>query len=171
MQRETSIDTLEVYNQKSLKWKTIIALLLFIIAAIRLTILIISKDYWTNFKPASIFWLILLPLLVTGIFYYSKSLYYNKQVQLKIDQNGIWTPTCKTWFWKDIWYFSTSNESNGKYRINFLQIKLKDDVNDKKNSLLLPIDNYDKSKEEIRSIIEKYAALNNVQDLGDEIKN
>lgn len=171
MQKETTIETFEVHNDKSLKWKTIIALLLFIASAIRLSVLFISKDYWTNFKPSSILWLTLLPIVIIGVVYYSKYLYYDNQVQLKIDQTGIWTPTCKTWLWKDIWYFSTSNESNGKYRINFLEIKLKDGINDKKNSLLFPLDNYDKPKDEIRGIIEKYASLNNIQDLGDEIKD
>ena len=92
MQKETTTETLEVHNDKSLKWKTIIALLVLIFAAIGLSVLIISKDYWTNFKPSSILWLTLLPIVIIGIVYYSKYLYYNKQAQLKVDQNGIWTP-------------------------------------------------------------------------------
>ncbi len=57
-------------------------------------------------------------------------------MQIKIDQTGIWTPTYKTWLWKDIQYFSTSIERNGKYSINFLELILNDGINDKKNSLL-----------------------------------
>jgi len=33
------------------------------------------------------------------------------------------------------------------------------------------LDNYDKPKEQIRKFLERYAALNNIQDLGHEIIN
>ena len=169
MQKETELDSLEVRNYSSLKWKTIIALLLCAATLTSIIVQISSKNFWLHFKPSSMFYFVALSITTWGIIYYSQSLYYDKWIQLKIDKDGIWTTKYKTWLWNDIWYFSTSDEKDGNDRINFLEIKLKDGVNDERNSLLLPLDNYDKSKEEIRSILEKYAALNNVQDLGHEI--
>ena len=171
MQKETDIESLIVRNYRSLKWKTLVALLLCVGTTISIIVQITSKSFWIHFKPLSVYYFTSLALMVLGIIYYSKSIYYDKWVQLKIDKEGIWTPKYKTWLWNDIWYFCTSDERDGDDRVNFLQIKLKDGMNDEKNSLLLPLDNYDKSKEEIRSIMEKYAALHDVKDLGNNVVN
>jgi len=171
MQKDFDIDSLEVRNYSSLKWKTLIALFLCVTTVTSIMIKIFSKNFWLNFKPSFIFYFVALAITVLGIIYYSKSLYYNKWIQLKIDKVGIWTPKYKTWHWKDIWYFNTSSEMIGNGRVNFLYIKLKDGVDDQNNSLTIPLDNYDKSKEDIRSFIEKFATIHGVQDLGDEVIN
>lgn len=171
MQSQTDIESLEVRNYKSLKWFALFALILFIVIVISLVILFTSKDFWNNFQPYYLYLLTAgFPISIIAVIGYTRLLYYNKKIQLKIDKYGIWTPTNKTWLWKDIWYFYTTNEPDGSDRINFLIIKLKDGVNDEKNSLTLPLDNYDKSKKEIRTLLEKYAALNGVEDLGDDVK-
>jgi hypothetical protein len=168
---EIEKDSLEVRNYSSLKWKALIALIVCIATTAAIIIKFSSKDFWGYFKPSSMYYFYVLFIAIIGVIYLSRTLYYDKSIQLKIDREGIWTPTYKTWNWKDIEYFSTSTESNGVDPINFLEVRLKDGVNDEKNSLLFPLDNYDKSKKEIRSLIAKYARLNNVQDLGDETEN
>jgi hypothetical protein len=171
MDTRTNAGSLEVRNYKSLKWKELIALAVCITTVALLIINFSSKDFWLHFKTSSTYYFIVLAIMTIGIIYFTRALYYDRWIQLKIDKDGIWTPKYKTWYWKDIEYFSTSNENDGGNSIHFLEVRLKDGVNDEKNSLLLPLDNYDKSKEEIRNLIAKYAGLNNVQDLGDETKN
>ena len=172
MQRNTELESLEVRNYSSLKWKTLIVLLLFIAATISIIIQIASKDFWIHFKSSSVYYFIGLVIMIFGIIYYSKSLYYDKELQLKIDNEGIWTPKYKTWKWEDIWYFNTKDEFTGNGdRLNTLEVKLKEGTKNGKEYLLFPLDNYDKPKEQIRKILERYAALNNIQDLGHEIIN
>ena len=169
MQISTVVETIEARNYKSLKWKTLVVLLLFIPIAISITVQICSKNFWITFKPHYFYALIVLAVIIWGIIYYSKSLYHNKELQLKIDKNGIWTPKYKTWKWKDVWYFNTTDEYVGKgERLYTLEIKLKDGMNEGKDYLILPLDNYDIPKEEIRSALEKYAAQYDIKDLGHE---
>jgi hypothetical protein len=169
MQNMTVLDTLEVRNYKSLKWKTLIVLLLFITVAISGIIQIFSKNFWTAFKFYYVHALFLFAVIIWGIIYYSKSLYYDKELQLRIDKYGIWTPKYKTWDWKDIWYFNTTDEYVGKGdRLYTLEIKLKEGINEGRDYLILPLDNCDIPKEHIRSVLEKYAVMYGIKDLGHE---
>jgi|GEM_PF-2217595 len=170
MQKETQIQSLEVRNSKYIKWAIPFALLVSIVISIFIIKGILSKKFWLDFQPLSLGTFALLVALIWGIIYYSKSFYYEKQIQLKINKDGIMIINNQTLLWDDIWYFNTKDENMGRGgRLNTLEIKLKEGVDYKKDFFEFPLDNYDKSKEEIRSIIEYYAAIHDVKDLGHEI--
>ena len=66
--------------------------------------------------------------------------------------------------------FKYKQRRNGKYRLNFLQKILKDGINDNKNSMTFPLDDYDKSTAAFRTFKQKYAfSLDVIQDFGQTV--
>lgn len=171
MTNSTDLYCLEVHNEKTLKWKRLLAIVLFSIAGISIIIQLFFNKFWASFRPLYLNAVWILGLVVYGIVHWSKSVFELNKVVLRIDKDGIWTPKYGLWQWPDIWYFNTIDENVGRgERINFLEVKLREGINDGKDYLLFSLDDYDVHKEQIRAAFEKYAALYGINDLGHKVK-
>jgi hypothetical protein len=116
-----------------------------------------------NFGKLPMF-LMLTAWISLSIFYY-----FDKRVKVRIDSDGIWSKKNGLVSWNDIWYFSSTG-----YKTQYdgdlfkLRIKLKDTEERLDKEEILKFQRMDKKFDEIRPIVEYYAAKYQIQDLGQE---
>jgi hypothetical protein len=97
---------------------------------------------------------------------------FDKRIKLRIDKNGIWTIRNNNIFWGDIWYFSSGvYKMRTQANIYYFKVRLRDTETTVDKEIKIRLQRMDKAFEDIRSVIEYYAAKNNVYDMGHEVKN
>jgi hypothetical protein len=94
---------------------------------------------------------------------------FDKRVKIRIDKDGIWSLKYGSLSWDDIWYFDTKvivwrGDNSGRQ----LHIRLKDTKDRLDKEEVFRLEKMDKSFEDIRAMIEYYAAKYKIEDLGHE---
>ena len=156
--------------KRSIRWATWGALIIFVFLLFSLAIQMLSEGFWAHFQVTHIFATFILVLTVFVIYHAITKLLDSNKIQLIIDETGIWTVECDIWSWQDIWYYSITEDNGGKGQKIILEIKLKDGVCDEDNIQFLPIDEFNQSEEQIMSVIQRYALIHNVQNLGRNVE-
>ena len=93
----------------------------------------------------------------------------DKRVKIRIDKDGIWSLKYGNVSWEDIWYLDTKAiQWKGDKSGRQLHIRIKDTEDRLDKEEFLRLDKKDKTFEEIRAMIEYYAAKYKIEDLGHE---
>ncbi|HET6999671.1 MAG TPA: hypothetical protein VFI33_00090 [Puia sp.] len=92
---------------------------------------------------------------------------FDKRVKIRIDREGIWSLKYGSVSWGDIWYFYTKvinrrGDTSGRE----LLIRLKDTEDRQDKEEVFQLDKKDRTFEDIRAVVEYYAAKYKIEDLG-----
>jgi hypothetical protein len=110
-----------------------------------------------------------LPVILVFTAWPSFCLFYlfDKRVKVRIDKNGIWSLKSGNVSWEDIWYFySTVYKMRNDGDLFKLHIRLKDTEKLLDKEIDLKLHRMDKNFEDIRAVVEYYAAKYKIEDLG-----
>lgn len=104
---------------------------------------------------------ILLSLVILGFLAASLYLYFDKGNKLVINKNGIWTSKHGELKWEQIWYYHI-RISDDKYKNETLRVKQRDT----ELEIIIPLGDYNITKEVILSSFKYFSSQYSIQDLG-----
>ncbi len=94
--------------------------------------------------------------------------YFDKQVKVRVDVEGIFTKRNKLIPWTDIWYFSSMICKMREGDLYYLKLRLKNTEERLDKEIKIRFRRIDKDFSEIRKVVEYYALQNNIHDMGHE---